>query len=50
MCNRCDKEQSTEKKIFWTKLKLWRVQKMPFSVWLVYKWEISTFSTYLVVS
>lgn len=43
MCNRCDKEQSTGKIIFWTKLKLGRVQQVPFSVWLVFKWEIIIF-------
>lgn len=43
MCNRCDKEQSTRKIIFWTKLKLGRVQQVPFCVWLVFKWEIIIF-------
>lgn len=35
MCNRRDKEQSTGKMIFWIKLKLWSIQKVPLSVWLV---------------
>lgn len=43
MCNRCDKEQNTGKIIFWLKLNLGRVQQGPFSVWLVFKWEIIIF-------